>query len=231
MSETQVTILSSMATRGALAELAAACDEAVAVESTGGVDAARRVREGEAVDVVVLASKAMRALEAEGHVEPGSLADIAVSSMVAAVREGVPFPDLSSEAAVRAAVLAAPRTGYSTGPSGEHLLRLVEQWGIRERLGERLVQAPPGVPVGRLLMEGKVDLAMQQRSELMNLPGVAIVGPLPGPIAADTIFTAGVARAARNKEAARRVVAFLAAPAAAQAKRRHGMQPASPAPR
>ena len=231
MNETQITILSSMATRGVLAELAAAYPEAATVESTGGVDAARRVRAGEAVDVVVLASRTMRALAAEGHVEPGSLADIAVSSMVVAVREGTPFPDLSSEAAVRAAVLAASRTGYSTGPSGEHLLRLVEQWGIRALLGERLVQAPPGVPVGRLLQEGKVDLAMQQRSELMNLPGVAIVGPLPGPIAADTIFTAGVARAARNKEAARRVVAFLAAPASAQAKRRHGMQPASPAPR
>lgn len=231
MSETQVTILSSMATRGVLAELAAACDEAIAVESTGGVDAARRVREGEAVDVVVLASKAMRALEAEGHVEPGSLADIAVSSMVVAVREGTPTPDLSSEAAVRSALLAAPRTGYSTGPSGEHLLRLVEQWGIRALLGERLVQAPPGVPVGRLLQEGRVDLAMQQRSELMNLPGVAIAGPLPPPIAADTVFTAGVARAARHRDAARRVVAFLAAPAAADAKRRNGLQPANPARR
>ncbi len=226
MSEAPVTVLSSMATRGLLAELAAACALAVTVESTGGVDAAKRVRSGEAVDVVVLAAAAMRALAAEGLIEPASLADLAVSSMVAAVRDGTPFPDLASEAAVRAAVLAAPRTGYSTGPSGEHLLRLIERWGMREQLGERLVQAPPGVPVGRLLIEGKVDLAVQQRSELMNLPGVAIVGPLPPPIGADTVFVAGIARAATRAQAARRVIAFMTSPAAADAKRRNGLQPA-----
>ncbi len=226
MTDAAVTILSSMATKGVLAELAAACGENVAVESIGGVEAARRVRAGEAVDVVVLASKVMRALEAEGHVEPGSLADLAISSMVVAVREGTTFPDLATAEAVKAAVLAAPRTGYSTGPSGEHLLALVGQWGIRDLLAERLVQAPPGVPVGKLLVDGKVDLAMQQRSELMNLPGVVVVGELPRPINADTVFTAGIARTARRPEAARRVIAFMASPAAADAKRRCGLQPA-----
>jgi molybdate transport system substrate-binding protein len=226
VTERHVTVLSSMATKGVLAELAAACGEDVAVESIGGVDAARRVRAGEAVDIVVLAAKVMRALEAEGHVQPGSLADLAVSSMVVAVRDGTALPDLSTPGAVKAAVLAAARTGYSTGPSGEHLVRLVEQWGIREFLGERLVQAPAGVPVGQLLMDGKVDLAMQQKSELMNLPGVAIVGELPRPIHADTVFTAGIARNARLPEVARRVIAFMASPAAAEAKRRCGLEPA-----
>ncbi len=225
MTETAVTILSSMATKGLLAALAATCGEAVTVESVGGVDAARRVRSGEAVDIVVLAAKAMLALAEEGFVEAGSLVDLAVSSMVVAVREGTPHPDLSTAEAMKAAVLAAPRTGYSTGPSGEHMLRLIDAWGIRAALGERLVQAPAGVPVGRLLAEGTVDLAVQQMSELMNLPGVAIVGKLPAAIQSDTVFTAGIARTARRAEAARSVIAFMASPAAAAAKRANGMQP------
>ncbi len=225
MTETAVTILSSMATKSLLAELAAACGEAATVESVGGVDALRRVRAGEAVDIVVLASKAMRGLAEEGFIEPGSLADLAVSSMVVAVREGTPHPDLSTPEAMKAAVLAAPRTGYSTGPSGEHMLRLIDAWSIREALGERLVQAPPGVPVGRLLAEGRVDLAVQQMSELMNLNGVAIVGPLPAAVQSNTVFTAGIARSARQAEAARRVIAFMASPGTAAAKRANGMQP------
>lgn len=224
MSPSAVTILSSMATKAALAELAAASPLPATSESVGGVHALRRVREGEGVDIVVLAADAMRALAAEGHILAESLTDFAVSSMVVAVREGAPRPDLATAEAVRAAVLAAPRTGYSTGPSGQHLLRVLDQWGIRKQLGARLVQAPPGVPVGKLLQDGEVDLAMQQQSELMNLAGVAVVGPLPPPIGADTVFTAGIPRAARDPEAARLVLAFLASPEAEAAKRRHGLR-------
>ena len=117
-------VLGSMATRGLLAELAAAHGAGAAVEGSGGVDVARRVRGGEAVDVVVLAAGAMRALEAEGCVVPGSLAGIAVSGIAVAVRTGTPPPDLGDPDAFRRALLAAGRTGYSTGPSGDHLLRL-----------------------------------------------------------------------------------------------------------
>ena len=95
-------------------------------------------------------------------------------------------------------------------------------------LGDRLVQAPPGVPVGRLLAAGAVDLAIQQRSELMNLEGVAVAGPLPPAIRSDTVFTAGVARAAPRPDAARDFIAFLASAGTADAKLRHGMRPAPP---
>ena len=220
-----ITTLSSMATKGLLAELVAAYGGPATVEATGGVDAARRVRSGEAVDVVVLAAGVMRALEAEAHIVPGSLQGIVVSAMAVAVREDEEKPDLADAASVRRAVLAAGRTGYSTGPSGDHLLRLVEDWGIRDALGSRLVQAPPGVPVGRLLAQGSVDLAFQQRSELMGLAGVAIAGPLPPSIALETVFTAGIAVTTRQPETAQAFISFLASPRTAEAKRRHGMEP------
>lgn len=223
----RITALSSMATKGLLTELAAAYGGRAEVEAAGGVDAARRVRGGEAVDVVVLAGGAMRTLEAEGHVVPGSLCGIAVSEMGVAVREGEARPDLSDADGVRRAVLEAGRTGYSTGPSGDHLLRLLAEWGIRNALGSRLVQVPPGVPVGRLLAEGAVDLAFQQCSELTGLAGVTVAGPLPPSIGLKTVFTAGIAHVAPHREAARAFISFLASPATAEAKRRHGMEAVS----
>ena len=222
----QVSALSSMATRGLLAELAAAWGGHATVEAVGGVDAARRVRDGEPVDVVLLAGPAMRKLDGEGHLVPGSLVGIARSALAVAVRTGDPAPDLTDAAAVRRTLQTAGRVGYSTGPSGDHLLLLLSRWGMREALSKHLVRAPPGTPVGRLLAEGTVDIAIQQHSELMDLPGVSVAGPLPPEIAVHTVFTAGIARTSVRPDAARRFIAFLASAATNDTKHRHGMEPA-----
>jgi len=213
-----------MATRGLLTELAAAWDGPASVEAVGGVDAARRVRAGEPVDVVVLAEGPMRTVAGEGLVIDASLATVAVASVAVAVRAGEPLPDLSSPAALERAVSAAGRIGYSTGPSGDHLLGLLDRWGLRAALGDRLVQAPPGVLVGRLLAEGAVDLAFQQNSELIGIPGVVVAGKLPGDTACDTAFVAGLASGSPSPEAASRLIAFLASADTADAKRRHGLR-------
>jgi molybdate transport system substrate-binding protein len=88
------------------------------------------------------------------------------------------------------------------------------------------VQAPPGVPVGTLLAEGRIDLGFQQLSELMNLPGIDVLGPLPPSVQIVTTFSAGVAASSSQPEAVRALLAFMASPATAQAKRDNGMQPA-----
>ena len=162
----------------------------------------------------------------KGHIVPGSLQGIAVSAMAVAVREDEAAPDLADAEAVRRAVLAAGRTGYSTGPSGDHLLRLFAEWGIRDALRDRLIQAPPGVPVGRLLAQGVVDLAFQQRSELMGVAGVAIAGALPPSVALNTVFSAGIAVTTLQLEGAQAFISFLASPMTTEVKRRHGMEPA-----
>ena len=229
MSQT-LTAISSMATRAVLAELTAACeaqaDLRVVVESVGGVDAARRVQAGEAFDLVVLASDALQRLIDAGPVLAGSRVDLVHSPVAIAVRAGAPRPDVGSEDAVRQAVLAAYRIGYSTGPSGAHLLQLFERWGIAAQVQPRTVQAPPGVPVAALLARGEVDLAFQQLSELMHADGVDVVGTLPEAIAFITTFSGGVCRRSTQPDAARAALAFMASPAAADAKRRHGMQAA-----
>lgn len=227
---TPLTGISSMATRQLLSELASdyqqRSGQTVQIESVGGVDATKRVAAGEVFDVVVLASDAMDKLIAAGHVQADSRVDLVHSGVAVAVRAGAPLPDLSSEAAVRAAVLAAPRLSYSTGPSGVALAQLFERWGIADEIRPRIITPPPGVPVGSLLAKGEVDLGFQQLSELIHLPGITVVGALPAAIQITTTFTAGLCTTATQPHAARALLAFLASPEAHEAKRRQGMDPA-----
>ena len=222
--------ISSMATRLLLADLLAALDDrlpaAVQIESVGGVDAAKRVQSGEAFDVVVLARDAIDKLIASGHVLVGSRVDLVHSGVAVAVREGAPRPDMSSEAAVRAAVLAAPSLSYSTGPSGVALAALFERWGIAQTIRERIVQAPPGVPVGSLVAQGQVALGFQQLSELLPLPGITVLGPLPPEIQIITTFSGGVCASSARPDDVRTLLALMNSAPCADIKRRHGMAPA-----
>ena len=218
-----------MATRQVLAELVAAyqqqAGQTVAIESVGGVDAARRVAAGEAFDVVILASDAIDKLVASGHVLAGSKVDLVHSGVAVAVRAGAPKPDISSEAAVRDAVLKARSLSYSTGPSGVALAQLFERWGIAGQIEDRIVTPPPGIPVGSLVARGEVALGFQQLSEMLNLEGLTVLGPLPPAIQITTIFSAGVCASSTQADAVRAMLAYMASPAAAEAKRRQGMEP------
>ena len=222
--------ISSMATRLLLTELAdayrAATGTPLQLESVGGVDAAKRVQAGEAFDAIFLASDAIDKLLATGHVVPGSRVDLVHSGVAVAVPAGATLPDISSEDAVRASVLASPTVSYSTGPSGVALAKLFERWGIADAIQSRLVQAPPGVPVGALVARGEVALGFQQLSELIHVDGITIVGPLPEAIQITTTFSAGIGSQSPQAEAVRALLAFMAAPQAAAAKLRQGMQPA-----
>jgi molybdate transport system substrate-binding protein len=224
-------LISSMATRQVLAELATIWQQRsgveVIIESVGGVDAAKRVQAGEAFDGVVLASDAIDKLVSSGQVLAGSRVDLVRSSVAVAVKAGALQPDISTEALLRSAIEAAPIIGYSTGPSGVALVQLFERWGILDTLQSKIVQAPPGVPVGTLVARGEVTLGFQQLSELMHLEGIYVVGTLPEPVSITTIFSAGTCAVSSQGEILARLLAFLASSEAAAVKRRHGMEPAT----
>ena len=230
MANASVRLLSSMATREVLAELAtgfaAATGCQVALESAGGVDVAKRVQAGEAVDVVVLAAKAIDDLIRGGSLLADTRVDVLRSGIAIAVPAGAPVPDISTEAAVRQAVLDAPSLSYSTGPSGVYLVGLFERWGIYPQIQPRIVQAPPGVPVGSLVARGDVALGFQQLSELLHIPGITLVGAMPEAIQSITTFSAAVSPDTHLSTEARALLAFMTASSAAAAIRRQGMEPA-----
>jgi molybdate transport system substrate-binding protein len=220
VSVTQViTGLSSMATRVLLAELS---DElwrthelALAFESGGGVAVAQQVREGAAADLLVLAEDAMAKLDAEGHLVPGTLRALFASDVVAAVPMSgcsTDAPGLDTEDDLRTLLVSAERIAYSTGPSGTALVDLISRWSLAEVLDDRLVQAPPGVPVGTLLAEGQAALGFQQFSELKDNPGVRVLGPLPGDARIRSIFSGAVLAHSGQQDAAADALALLAAP-------------------
>ena len=219
-----------MATRHVLAECAEAYAEAtgqrVDVTCVGGIEAAQRVRRGEPFDFVVLAADVIMQLAAERHVRAETRIDLARSDIALAVAHGASRPDLSTGAAVRDAVLRARTIGYSTGPSGMHVVRLFDEWGIGKTIASRLTQAPPGIPVAALIARGEVELGFQQLSELAHEPGVDVVGPLPPEIQSTTTFAAAVGVNAGLADAAQAFLAWLGSAACDAAKRRHGMEPA-----
>ena len=222
--------ISSMATRLVLQDLADAYTEKtgvrIQIESVGGVDAAKRVAEGEAFDAVFLGSGAMKKLLDAGHLVAGSIVPLVNSATAIAVASGQPHPDISTEEALKAAVAAAPSLSYSTGPSGVALAALFERWGLAEMLAPRLLTPPPGVPVGSLVARGEVALGFQQLSELLHVDGIDIVGVMPQPVAIQTIFSGGIATASTQPDAVRALLDFMASPEATEAKRLQGMDPA-----
>jgi molybdate transport system substrate-binding protein len=223
-------LISSMATKQVLAELIAQYHDTgaarVELEAVGGVDAAKRVQAGESFDVIVLAANVIDQLTGSGQVVAGSRADLVRSGVAVAVREGAVKPDIGTEDAVKQAVLAAKSLSYSTGPSGTHLMKVFERWGIADQVKSRMVQAQPGIPVGSLIAKGEAELGFQQFSELMHLKGITVLGPLPPEIQIITTFSGGVAATSADPAAARALLAFLASPAAGAAKARNGMEAA-----
>ena len=225
----RLTDISSMATRQVLAELADAWRPSsgeVVFESVGGVEATQRVLGGEGFDLAVLAAEAIDKLVAAGRIVAGSRMDLVRSAVAIAVRKGAPRPAIGTEAALREALMSARTIGFSTGPSGTALQQNLDRWGILETLRPRLVQAQSGVPVGELIARGDVELGFQQLSELIHLDGVDVIGPMPPGLEIVTTFSGGLCAGSAHPDAVRALLDYIGSPAADEAKRRHGMQPA-----
>jgi len=182
-----------------------------------------RLKGGETVDLVILSAASLEALRKAGLISERT--DLARSGIGVAVKSGARKPDLSSGEAVKRAVLAAKGIAYSTGPSGIYLMDLFERMGIAEAIKSRVKQVQ-GEPAGGVVARGEAEIAFQQVSELLPVPGIDFIGPLPADIQQITVFSAGLHVAAKQPEAARALVKFLTAPAAAPVIRKKGMEPA-----
>jgi molybdate transport system substrate-binding protein len=224
-----VKLITSMASRELLKELAlrfaAKTSQSVDVEAAGGVDVAKRVGAGEAVDIVVLARNSIDDLARAGALLAASVTDIARSGIAVAVRETAAAPDIADEEAVRRAVTAAASLSYSTGPSGVYLEKKFASWGILDAIRPRIVVPPPGVPVASLIAAGEAALGFQQLSELINVQGIKVLGPLPRDMQLLTTFSGAIASISGNATLAGEVLRFMSSSEADGVKPRWGMEP------
>lgn len=222
-----VNCISSMATKRLLEEAGADFHSqegiSVTLESVGGVVAAKRVSSGETFDLVILAQDALDALAAAGKVNSSTVTTIALSRVAVATSAAVPAAAIDRVEDLRAMMSSARRIGYSTGPSGVALISLIKEWGMFDALAPKLLQAPPGVPVATLIADETVQLGFQQRSELMGMPGIRILGDMPPGGEINTIFCGAVCKTSAAPDEAARFLAYLASNRAAAFKKKIGM--------
>lgn len=186
----------------------------------------RRVQAGERADVLVLTGESMDALAGLGVVDPASRASLVRSRLGVAVRAGAPRPDVSTLEAFKAALLAARSVAYSrAGASGIHFETVLETLGIAGAVRPRATVVPAGFTAEKLLT-GEADLAVQQVSELMAVPGAEVAGWFPDAVQAAAPFSAAIVREAANRPAAERFMAALTTEEAAAAYRAAGLDPA-----
>jgi len=195
---------------------------------TGGL--AKRIADGEAADMVVLGSQTSELMQ-QGKLAAGSNTDIARGMIGAGVMKGAPKPDISSEAAFKAALLSAKSIAVtdpaSGGGSGVYFGKLFEQMGLAQELKPKLKLAAGG-PNGyaaTFVAKGEAEFALQPIPELMAVPGIEVVGPLPGAFQNVTVYTASIPTSAKEADAAKALIKVLAAPSSAAIYKARGLEP------
>jgi len=228
-SAAEVRLMGVNAAKEPLIELAAAFERASGHKVTlawGGTEAiTKRVTDGEAADVVIIAAPNIEHLIAQGKLAAGSRADFARTGVGVAVRAGLPRPDVSTGQALRKAVLDAKSVAYSTGPSGFYLVELFRKMGIADQIKDKVKQPSSGTQIAEMLARGDADLGFQQVSELAHAKGIDYLGPLPADVQNVTIYAAGLHSASAAPDAAKALVAFLTAPAAEPILKKAALDP------
>jgi molybdate transport system substrate-binding protein len=192
---------------------------------TGETSIPNRLKRGEIADLVIVADALMQQLIEEKLVEKEGCESVARSSIGIAVRAGTPKPDLSTVEGLKRMLLDAKCIAYSASVSGQYLTQeLLQKLGIAEQVLGKCRFVGGGERTGAVVARGDADIAFQQISELLPVPGIAHITPLPPDVQKTSAFSAGVGGTARNPELARSVIRFLRTPEAAPAIRQSGLE-------
>lgn len=225
----KIRMLSTLGLMGAMRSLSSAFEAASGIH----VDAdfaptlalLKRLRVGEAADLVILTREGLDEVIGEGRVIADSAADLARSYVGLAVRKGAPHPNIANEAALRKALLAARSVAYSRlGASGVYFAQLILRMGIAAEINAKATIVEQGFTAERLVT-GEADLAVQQISELKQVEGIEVIGPVPHDLQTPAVFSAGRMVDAKQVEAADRLLRYLASPEVVPVLRQSGLEP------
>jgi molybdate transport system substrate-binding protein len=225
----EITILASGATKEVIAELVPQFEKTtghkVAITWTGTANIKKRIAAGEVYDLLIVGGPVIDAFTKEGKVAPGSRVDLMKSGVGVAVRAGAPKPDIGSSEALKRTLLAAKSIGYSSGPSGDYMVSLIERMGIADQVKPRMKQVPSGTRISTMIESGEAEIGFQQISELIHEKGIDYLGPLPSDVQKITVFSAGLHTGAKEPEAAKALVKALTGAEAVPVIKQHGMEP------
>ncbi|GMP01369.1 substrate-binding domain-containing protein [Bradyrhizobium sp. TM239] len=225
----RIRMLSTLGLMGAMRSLSSTYEAATGV----GIDAEfaptlallKRLRDGEAADLVILTREGLDEMIAEGRVLSESAADLARSYVGMAVRAGQAHPAIGNEAALRRTLLAARSIAYSRlGASGVYFAQLIVRMGIAAEINAKATIVEQGFTAERLV-SGEADLAVQQISELKQVGGIEVVGPIPHELQTPAVFSAGRMAGAKHAAAADRLLRYLASPEVIPVLRQSGLEP------
>jgi molybdate transport system substrate-binding protein len=230
----EIKVLSTTAMKTSLDELAPEFERSTGYKLTfsfgPSARIAKMVADGEANDVAIVTDQALADLTRLGKLVPGTGADVARSAMALAVQKGANKPDISTAEKFKAALLAAKSLGMSNpvggGQSGANLVKIFDKLGITEAMKAKSVYGPGGPAglIGNFLVRQEVEIGIQQLPELMAVPGIDIVGPLPSDIQAMTVFSVGLSTSAENGDGAKKLIRFLTTPKAAAVMQSKGLE-------
>lgn len=187
----------------------------------------KRLQGGETADVLILNRAGMDAMTRDKRVRPGSEVTLASSATALAVKAGAPRPDISTQKALTRTLLSARAISYSDpaagGASGIYFAKLIERLGIAQEVNAKTKYPPPAGLCGDLLANGEVDLAVQQKPELLQVPGIEILGLLPGDLHMVTVFVACVEASSAEPTTGQALIDFLRSPASVAVFRAKGL--------
>jgi molybdate transport system substrate-binding protein len=228
-----VTVLTTLNIRPALDDLKPRFEQAtgnrITFISQGAAATQAKVESGVPADALIHARTTIEALLKQGLIKQGSIVDISHSSIGVVVRRGAPKPDISTDDKLKRVLLASPTIAYPDPArgslGGNYLAALIDSWGMTDALQPKLKLAGGGAPAAQMVADGEAAIALNQVAEFMPVKGIEFVTPLPPSLTRQVIMSGALLPGARQPDAARAWLNFLASPEAAAALRAHGMEP------
>ena len=196
----------------------------VTIKFQGAPQTLNQLKEGASIDLVIAGDDVIGDLVKDGKIAAGSSSKIMLSRVGVAVRAGAPKPDIGAPDALKAALLAAKSVAYSQGASGQHFTTVIQRLGLVDALKPKTIIVQ-GKPVGAAVAAGEAEIGVQQVAELLPVPGIDFVGPLPGNLQKIIVYMAAVPTNAKEPEAAGALMNFFSSDAAVPVIKQKGMAP------
>jgi len=224
----EIKVMTSNALRSVFGELVPAFERAHGYKIAALFDPAqlmlKRIAAGETADLAISSAPAIDELTKQGVIAAGRHPTLARYGIGLAVRSGAPKPDIGSVEAFKRALLGAQSVASTVeGASGIHFAKLIERLGIAEQMNAKARRRPGGL-IGELVASGEAELAVQQIPELMAVPGIELLGPLPQELQSISVLVAGVFAASKEPQAAQALIDFLQTPDAVRVFKAKGFE-------